>query len=169
MRNMAVVQRPALRFRRNLAELHDECDWARADGTTLFRETARSRSRWWTFGGARANRALAHALDRAGLATMAVDDLSIGLRGTATLDAITAITDAADPTTLRTPVEPRRLDAIKFASCILGRRPATHDLRARRGRAGGSQSPSRADQAGEPVAAATTAVDDHAALPAAWT
>jgi ATP-dependent Lhr-like helicase len=101
-----------------LAELHDEYDWARADGTTLFRDTARSRSRWWTFGGARANRALAHALDKAGVATMAVDDLGIGLRGTATLDAITAITAATDPVALRTPVEPRRLDAIKFASCV---------------------------------------------------
>ena len=47
-----------------------------------------------------------------------VDDLSIGLRGAATLDAITAIADATDPATLRTPVEPRRLDAIKFASCV---------------------------------------------------
>ena len=111
---MAVVQRPALRFRRNLAELHDEYDWARADGTTLLREAARSRSRWWTFGGVRANRALAHALDREGVATMAVDDLSIGLRGTGTLDAITAITDATDPAALRTPVEPGRLVAIKL-------------------------------------------------------
>ena len=101
-----------------LAELHDEYDWARADGTTLLREPARSRSRWWTFGGARANRALAHALDKAGVATMAVDDLSIGLRSAAPVDAIKAIADAADPATLRTPVEPRRLDAIKFASCV---------------------------------------------------
>jgi len=68
--------------------------------------------------GARANRALAHALDGAGVATIAVDDLSIELRRTATLDAITAVTDAADPATLRPPVEPRRLDAIKFALCV---------------------------------------------------
>jgi ATP-dependent helicase Lhr and Lhr-like helicase len=101
-----------------LAELRDEYDWARADGTTLLRDAARSRSRWWTFGGARANRALAHALDKAGVATMAVDDLSIGLRGTGTLDGIRAITEATDPVVLRTPVEPRRLDAIKFASCV---------------------------------------------------
>jgi ATP-dependent Lhr-like helicase len=101
-----------------LAEFHAEYDWARADGTTLVRDTARSRSRWWTFGGARANRALAHALDKGGVATMAVDDLSIGLRGAATLDAIRAITDAIDPATQRVPVEPRRLDAIKFASCV---------------------------------------------------
>ena len=166
---MAVVQRPALRFRRNLAELHDEYDWARADGTTLFRETARSRSRWWTFGGARANRALAHALDRAGVATMAVDDLSIGLRGTATLDAITAITDATDPATTADSCRTAATRRDQVRVVRPGRRRATHDLRARRGRVGGSQSPSRADQAGEPVAAATTAVDDHAALPAAWT
>jgi hypothetical protein len=58
------------------------------------------------------------ALDGAGVATMAVDDLSIGLRSAAPVEAITAITDATDPATLRTPVEPRRLDAIKFASCV---------------------------------------------------
>ncbi len=101
-----------------LAELHEEYDWARVDGTTLFRDAVRSRSRWWTFGGARANRTLAHALDKAGVATMAVDDLSIGLRSPAPVDAIKAIADATDPATLRMPVDPRRVDAIKFASCV---------------------------------------------------
>ena len=48
---------------------------------------------------------------------------------------------------------------------LLSPLPATHDLRARRRRAGGGPSPSRADQAGEQIAAATTAVDDQAALP----
>ena len=49
---------------------------------------------------------------------MAVDDLSIGLRGAATLDAIAAVAKATNPATLRTPVDKRRLDAIKFASCV---------------------------------------------------
>jgi ATP-dependent Lhr-like helicase len=101
-----------------LAELHQEHDWAREDGTTLLRDHSRSRSRWWTFGGACANQALAHALNSAGVATTAVDDLSIGLRGATTLDAITAVAKATDPATLRTPVDPRRLAAIKFASCV---------------------------------------------------
>jgi len=101
-----------------MAELQQEHEWARDDGTTLFRDAGRSRLRWWTFGGARANQALAHVLDKAGLATMAVDDLSIGLRSTVTLDALTSIAETTDPHTLRTPVEPRRLDAIKFASCV---------------------------------------------------
>ena len=101
-----------------IVQLREEYEWAREDGTTLSRDSVRSRSRWWTFGGARANQAVAHALDEAGVATMAVDDLSIGLRGTATLDSLTAITDAVDPAVLRTPVESRRLDAIKFASCV---------------------------------------------------
>ena len=46
-----------------------------------------------------------------------------------------------------------------------GRSPPTHDLRARRGRARGDPSASRADQAGEQIAAAITAIDDQAARP----
>ena len=124
-----------------LAELHDEYDWARTDGTTLFRDTVRSRSRWWTFGGARANRALAHALDTAGVATMAVDDLSIGAakrrpgrcdHGDRRRDGSRHAADAG-----RTPAT--RRDQVRVVRP--GRRPATHDLRARRGRAGGGPSP----------------------------
>jgi ATP-dependent Lhr-like helicase len=101
-----------------ITQLREEYEWARPDGTTLSRDGARSRSRWWTFSGARANRALAYALDRSGVATIAVDDLSIGLRGAAPLESLAAVIGSVDPDTLRAPVEPRRLDAIKFASCV---------------------------------------------------
>ena len=49
-------------------------------GPRLVRDDERNRSRWWTFGGGRANRAIAAALDAAAVATMSVDDLGIGLR-----------------------------------------------------------------------------------------
>ena len=74
-----------------LAEVRDEYSWAQDGRTTLVRDSTRSRSRWWTFAGARANRALAHSLEEGGVATMAVDDLSIGVRALVSLDELTGI------------------------------------------------------------------------------
>lgn len=101
-----------------LAEVRGEHDWAREARTTLVRDTTRSRSRWWTFGGARANRALAAQLDAAGTATMAVDDLGIGLRSSIPLDELVAVAEAIAPAELHAPVDKRRLDTVKFGSCV---------------------------------------------------
>jgi ATP-dependent helicase Lhr and Lhr-like helicase len=101
-----------------LAEIRDDYGWIRDGRTTLVRDSARSRARWWTFAGARANRALAHGLDEAGVATMAVDDLSIGLRTTVPLDELATLATATDPATAHAPVDQRRLDSVKFASCV---------------------------------------------------
>jgi hypothetical protein len=49
---------------------------------------------------------------------MAVDDLSIGLRTTVPLDELAALATATDPATARAPVDQRRLDSVKFASCV---------------------------------------------------
>lgn len=101
-----------------LAEVRDEYSWAQDGRTTLVRDSTRSRSRWWTFAGARANRALAHSLEEGGVATMAVDDLSIGVRALVSLDELTGIAATADPATVRAPIDQRRLDTVKFASCV---------------------------------------------------
>lgn len=95
-----------------LDELRSEHWWVTPDGTTLLREERRSR--WWTFAGARANAALAHALDEAGIATTALDDLSIGIRGRVTLEDVRAL----EPPVGAAPIDQRRLDAVKFASCV---------------------------------------------------
>lgn len=101
-----------------LDEVRGEHDWAREGRTTLVRDTTRSRSRWWTFAGARANRAIAARLDAAGTATLAVDDLGIGLRSSPPLDELVAVVDAIDRAELWAPVDKRRLDTVKFGSCV---------------------------------------------------
>lgn len=104
-----------------LTELRDDYSWVRDGRTTLVRDGARSRSRWWTFAGARSNHALAHTLDEAEVATMAVDDLSIGIRAIVPIEELAAIATAIDPATARAPVDQRRLDTVKFASCVPNR------------------------------------------------
>jgi ATP-dependent Lhr-like helicase len=109
-----VTSRASAKF----AELQEEYFWAKAGRTTLVRDGARSRSRWWTFAGARANRALAHSLDQAGVPTMAIDDLGVGLRGPVAHAELRDRTARIDLAAVRAPIDQRRLDTIKFASCV---------------------------------------------------
>jgi len=103
---------------KRLKAIREDRGWVRPDATTLHVDAERSRSRWWTFGGLRANQALAFALDEAGASTMSVDDLGIGIRGLVPLERLQEICAAIDPYALRAPVPADRLDAIKFASCV---------------------------------------------------
>lgn len=101
-----------------LEELRGEHAWARPSRTTLVRDDERNRSRWWTFGGGRANRAIAFALDRAAVPTMSVDDLGIGLRSRAAASDVKGA--ASGTTTASIPSDPRRRTAVKFGSCLAG-------------------------------------------------
>lgn len=106
------------RARSKLAELRaDEYAWAKDGWTTLVRDTRRSRSRWWTFAGGRANAALAAQLDNAGLATISVDDLGIGLRSSLALAALHQALVGIDAG-VSAPVDRRRIDGVKFAACL---------------------------------------------------
>lgn len=105
------------RGRAKFADLQGEYPWATDGRTSLVRESARNRSRWWTFAGARANRAIAAQLDSAGLATMAIDDLGISLRTTVPLEDLSAVVAEVDPR-VAAPVDRRRLDTVKFGSCV---------------------------------------------------
>jgi hypothetical protein len=49
---------------------------------------------------------------------MAVDDLSVGLRTPATVDTLSASIPAADASSLHPPIDARRLEGVKFASCV---------------------------------------------------
>jgi ATP-dependent Lhr-like helicase len=105
------------RGRAKFAYLQGEYPWATDGRTSLVRESARNRSRWWTFAGARANRAIAAQLDSAGLATMAIDDLGISLKTTVPLEDLSAVVAEVDPR-VAAPVDRRRLDTVKFGSCV---------------------------------------------------
>ena len=99
-----------------LEELRGEHMWARASRTTLVRDDGRNRSRWWTFGGGRANRAIAATLDAAAVPTMSIDDLGIGLRTRTTASDMKEAASGA--TTAAIPSDPRRRSAVKFGSCL---------------------------------------------------
>jgi ATP-dependent Lhr-like helicase len=99
-----------------LGELRDEHSWVRASRTTLVRDDERNRSRWWTFGGGRANRAIAGTLDAAGVPTMSVDDLAIGIRTRANSSEL--MESSARARSFITPADPRRRRAVKFGSCL---------------------------------------------------
>jgi ATP-dependent Lhr-like helicase len=99
-----------------LEELRVEHYWIRAGRTTLVRDDERNRARWWTFGGARANRAIAGTLDAAGVPTMSVDDLGIGIRTRPPASEIRGASWGA--TSFTPPTDPRRRTAVKFGSCL---------------------------------------------------
>lgn len=58
------------------------------------------------------------SLDSAGIATTAIDDLSIGLRSPCSLDELAEVVADVEPEHADARVDPRRLDAVKFASCL---------------------------------------------------
>ena len=117
-----------------LEELRGEHTWARASRTTLVRDDERNRSRWWTFGGGRANRAIAAALDAAAVPTMSVDDLGIGLR---TRTAASDVKEAASgATTRRHSFRPSTTNSrqVRVVSGGRGCRPHARCSRSGRGR-----------------------------------
>jgi ATP-dependent Lhr-like helicase len=83
--------------------------------TTLELDRERHRTRWWTFAGGRANADLADRCRAAGLTIAATDDL--GLTLTAIVPAADVSRAAAHPATRR-PVDPKRVDAIKFHEAV---------------------------------------------------
>jgi ATP-dependent Lhr-like helicase len=105
------------RGKAKLTELRAEHPWAADGRTSLVRDGARTRSRWWTFAGARANKAVAAQLDEAGFPTMAVDDLAIGLKTIVSHEEFAAAIAAVDANA-GPQVDRRRLDTVKFGSCI---------------------------------------------------
>ncbi|MDA0169815.1 DEAD/DEAH box helicase [Solirubrobacter taibaiensis] len=99
-------------------EIRGEYEWVQEGRTTLVRDHVRDRSRWWTFAGGRANRAVAAQLDAAGMATTSVDDLGIGLRSRGSYDSLKRVVGGIDAPNATAPVDTRRIDTTKFGSCV---------------------------------------------------
>lgn len=106
------------RARQAIEGLGEAYGWVQDGRTTLLRDSQRARSRWWTFGGARANRTLAAVFDAAGLATVAIDDLGVGFRSTPSLEEVREVAQGVDPESAGGPIDARRFDSVKFASCL---------------------------------------------------
>jgi ATP-dependent Lhr-like helicase len=103
------------RAAQHLATIREGFASVRDDVTTLERDHARQRSRWWTFAGGRANAELAHRCVRAGLPTSGVDDLGVTIMGMPPIEALRSAAAADGDSAI---VDPRRLDAIKFHEAV---------------------------------------------------
>jgi ATP-dependent Lhr-like helicase len=101
-----------------LREIREERWWVEEGETTLVEEHAPERRRWWTFAGARANRSIARSLDDAGAATASSDDLSVGLSDRTSVSRLREVAGSIEPEALRSEIDRRRLDAVKFATCL---------------------------------------------------
>ena len=113
-----VVERLTRRASARLAEIRAVHWWARPGETALVRDPTAERTRWWTFAGARANRSLAVGLAAAGIPVTSLDDLSVGLAGVVAQTKLPEVARSADPAACAPEVDPRRLDAVKFAACL---------------------------------------------------
>ena len=101
-----------------LREIRQDQWWVEDGTTTVVEDDSRERRHWWTFAGARANRSLARSLDAAGETTSSCDDLSIGLLGRASAPRVREATASTDLGVPEAEVDQRRLDAVKFATCV---------------------------------------------------
>ncbi len=98
-----------------LGEILDEFWWAEEGTTTL--QLDRDRTKWWTFGGAKANTAVAFQLAEGGIKTAAVDDLAITLVGSVSATRLKEMLKVADPA-VTAPADPRRLEDLKFSAAL---------------------------------------------------
>jgi ATP-dependent Lhr-like helicase len=89
-----------------LGEVRDGQWWVRDGTTTVVAD------------GSRANRSLARSLDAAGEATSSCDDLSIGLLNRVSASRVREVTASIDVHALGADKDRRRLDAVKFATCL---------------------------------------------------
>jgi ATP-dependent Lhr-like helicase len=89
-----------------------------AEGRTSLVRDERDRARWWTFAGGRANAALAQGLNDHGLRVTALDDLSIGLRGPVSLEALQQAIAAMSTAPPRAQASEPELQGLKFSECL---------------------------------------------------
>lgn len=107
------------RARRKLDELRAKHPWVSPDATTLVVDD-RGRARWWTFAGWRANLWLARAVDELRREVAAVDDLTVALDPSATVDRLRGLLDRAAPDSIDLApwVTAEAVDGLKFAECL---------------------------------------------------
>jgi len=116
---LAEDERPdglSARGRGKLDEVADKLWWVEEGATTL--ESGRDRTKWWTFGGARANAALEFCLNESGFRTSSVDDLSVSVVGSLSATQLRDALAGVDPAGLRAAVDLRRLEDVKFSAAL---------------------------------------------------
>jgi ATP-dependent Lhr-like helicase len=93
-----------------------ESFWFLAEGrTAIERDEERSRARWWTFAGGRANAELRGRLEAAGIKTSSHDDLGISLLGQQSTTDVATAARSELPTAW---IDWRRVEAVKFHQAV---------------------------------------------------
>ncbi len=102
-----------------LAQLRSEHPWVRSDATALVSDGC-GRTRWWTFAGWRANLWLARAAAHLRQDVAAIDDLTVTLDPSATLEQLRqAVSDATEESIDLTPwLTAEAVDGLKFSECL---------------------------------------------------
>jgi ATP-dependent helicase Lhr and Lhr-like helicase len=106
------------RAKDQMSEIRERFPWLTPDATTLERVSS-SRARWWTFGGLKANAALADHLGKEGCAVLSRDNLALTLDVTAGLPRLQSLLPTPEqaahlhPTSLAA----EALESLKFAFC----------------------------------------------------
>jgi ATP-dependent Lhr-like helicase len=104
---------------RRLAEVRTEYDWLDCNRTVVLRDA--TGLSWWTFAGLRANAALADYLRRGGVDASKADNFRIHLGdavATAALEGELRSAAAAGPGAMRTPIEEKTIEELKFSECL---------------------------------------------------
>lgn len=110
------------RARKEMATVREDYAWMGAEGTTLRADPGSVE--WWTFGGGKANAALATALEGLLDATAKPDNFRVRvttLGGPTALDQVMKALDElrkCDPGSLLPRIEQSALDGLKFAACL---------------------------------------------------
>lgn len=107
------------RARLYLAAVRDEYTWLDADHSVVCRDAAGAA--WWTFAGLRANAAMADYLRRHGVDASKADNFRIQLGDEALgteLEGEIQHLRKADPQNMRTPIEEKTIEALKFSECL---------------------------------------------------
>ncbi|MBI2569076.1 MAG: DEAD/DEAH box helicase [Candidatus Schekmanbacteria bacterium] len=108
------------RAQERLAVVRKEYGWLREGRTALVRD-GRGRLHWWTFAGLCANAALGAALGRRALAVGRADNFRIPIESDdsdAAVGSIAAMLAACESEELRSPVQEKSIDDLKFSACL---------------------------------------------------
>lgn len=107
------------RAEEKLAELRERHRWAASDATTLVVDD-RGRARWWTFAGWKANLWLARIVEGLRSEVAAVDDLTIAVDPSSTVEDLTRFTREAVPQAMDLApwITAEAIEGLKFSECL---------------------------------------------------
>ncbi len=107
------------RTKTQLAAVRADYAWLDADQTVVRRDAVGVA--WWTFAGLRANAAMADFFRRRGVGATKADNFRVHFEGSLATpglaDSLRELS-SADPSAMRTPIEEKTIDGLKFSECL---------------------------------------------------